>query len=422
MDDREFDEHIKRKVGDYEEPGFDPGALAMLHKQMSAVREWAWYTRYRTELIICSSVVLATLIILSNQWYTRNHFAQITSSEKLLLESQGKQIAQLEEEIKYLKRVHTDTIRIVEIREERSTDYAHLWQRINALEKVITTLNGGNSTNQNVRTAYESSSLSDASMHGEIIGSDDTKEDKRLVPRDMDEESLKAESTKAIEHSGKRTVELSSKKIRELEKHYHDGIGVQLGPTLELSKGIYSVGMGEPAISAGILANLVFSPSLSLETGVKYVHRFYEISGEESLSGTELPGVNPALGTLINADVDSWIMEVPLNLKYRFPISMKTHWLAGIGYSSILYTKQIFEYDYEFESGSPITINSAYEKSGIEVYPGTLNFSLGLSRQLKNKKVLETSVYYQHGLGKMGLENASINYLGLRGVYWFTIR
>ncbi len=207
-----------------------------------------------------------------------------------------------------------------------------------------------------------------------------------------------------------------------MEKHYRDGIGVQVGPTLELSKGIYSVGMGEPAISAGILANLVFSPSIGLETGVKYVHRFYEISGEESLSGTELPGVNPALGTLINADVDSWIMEVPLNLKYRFPISMKTHWLAGIGYSSILYTKQIFEYDHEFESGSPVTINSAYEKSGIEVYPGTLNISLGLSRELKNRKTLETSVYYQHGLGKMGIENARINYVGLRGLYWFTVR
>lgn len=425
MDDREFDEYIKRKISNFEEPGFDPDALSMLHQRMSAVREWRWYTRYRTELIICSSVLLATLIILSNQWYTRHHFAQITSNEKKLFESQGKQIAKLEEEIKYLKRVHTDTIRIVEIRVEPSTEYSNLLRKITALEKVITALNERNSTTQNAGIAYEHSSFINPSISGEAIDSDEIdfiKDDKRLVPRGVDEKSLKAESIKGIEHSAESTVELSSKKIRELEKHYRNGIGIQLGPTLELSKGIYSAGKGEPAITAGILADLVFSSSLSLETGVKYVHRFYEISGEESLSEVELPGVDTSLGTLINADVDSWIMEVPLNLKYRYPISMKTHWLAGIGYSSLLYTKQIFEYDHEFEDGSPITINSAYEKSGIEVYPGTLNVSLGLSRQLKNKKTLETSLYYQHGLGKAGLENSNVDFFGVRGVYWFTIR
>jgi hypothetical protein len=239
----------------------------------------------------------------------------------------------------------------------------------------------------------------------------------------MDEKSLKAESAKAVvEHSTNTVGKLSSRKIRELEQHYHKGIGVRVGPTLEFSQGIYSAGKSEPALSAGILTNLVFSPSLSLETGVKYVHRFYEISGEHALSEIALPGVDPSLGTLINADVDSWIMEVPLNLKYRSPLSMKIHWLAGIGYSSLLYTKQIFEYDYQFEVGSPITLNSAYEKSGIEVYPGTLNFSLGVSSLLKNKKMLESSVYYQHGLGKMGLEHTSANYFGLRGVYWFNVR
>jgi len=35
---------------------------------------------------------------------------------------------------------------------------------------------------------------------------------------------------------------------------------------------------------------------------------------------------------------------------------------------------------------------------------------------------LETSLYYQQGLGEMGVESNGSNYLGIRGVYWFTVK
>jgi hypothetical protein len=54
--------------------------------------------------------------------------------------------------------------------------------------------------------------------------------------------------------------------------------------------------------------------------------------------------------------------------------------------------------------------------------PGMLNVSLGVSNLLKNKKILETSIFYQYSLGGLGEEKNHVRLLGVRGVYWFTIR
>ena len=96
--------------------------------------------------------------------------------------------------------------------------------------------------------------------------------------------------------------------------------------------------------------------------------------------------------------------------------------MAGLGYSALIYGKQVFEYEYSMDSNPDVTINSDYESPHAEIYSGGLNFSLGLSNRLKNKKTLEISLYYQLGLGKTGIEKNSINYLGVRGVYWFTAK
>jgi hypothetical protein len=41
---------------------------------------------------------------------------------------------------------------------------------------------------------------------------------------------------------------------------------------------------------------------------------------------------------------------------------------------------------------------------------------------LENKKIIELGIFYQQGLGSMGLEKNKSNFLGLRSVYWFPLR
>jgi len=215
---------------------------------------------------------------------------------------------------------------------------------------------------------------------------------------------------------------LSARTIRDLEKHYRNGIGIRVGPSIEVSHGFYDAGNSRADLLFGLLGDFIVSPSLSIETGVKYTHRFYEITDASELPNVELPGVDTGLGPVVGADVDTWMAEFPINLKYRYPLSMKTHLLAGIGYSSILYTKQVFEYSYELTGDPSAQINTSHKIKQSTLYPGMLNFSLGVSKELRNKKILETSLYYQHGLSKLGAENAQANFLGVRGTYWFMLK
>ena len=38
------------------------------------------------------------------------------------------------------------------------------------------------------------------------------------------------------------------------------------------------------------------------------------------------------------------------------------------------------------------------------------------------KKIIEASLFYNHGIGTQGLEKTRAQYFGLRGTYWFTVK
>jgi hypothetical protein len=227
--------------------------------------------------------------------------------------------------------------------------------------------------------------------------------EKESLPPDQGNEVLLARST---------SQDFSVKTLRDLENHYQKGIGIRIGPAVEISKGMYKAGNGGIDIAGCVLADFILSPSFSLEPGTKFVKRIYEVSGED-LSKIKPEYVNDTLGTFETMDVDSWVFEIPINLKNRYPLSNKTHWLSGIGYTSLIYTKQFLEHSYSIDSNHDASIVSSYQDSRTRVYPGTLNFSFGISNQLKNKKILETSNYYQKGLGKTGIEENTMNFLGV---------
>lgn len=415
MDDNRFDEIIKAKVGEYEEPRFDPSALAAFHHQMTSVTPAPWYNRYRTEVLIGSSALLSTLVLLCAIWYFSSGEADILKKNTLLLQQQREQIESLQEELRSLKAVLHDTVQILSLRgTDIRSDNNLLLQRISLLEAQL-------------EKVHDDLALYVLSEQQRFSSTDNqwanpTSDLSDLSPNDLQLKKEKDHSTSFIEKPG---PQLSPTTIKELEKHYQKGIGIRVGPVLELSTGLYQDGGGGKLnLTAGVLGDFILSPSLSLETGAKFVHRVREreISSAQELS--DLPYVNEDLGTVTSADVDSWMFEFPLNLKYRYPLSMKKHWIAGIGYSPLLYTKQLFEYEYDYQiDGSTfVTMSESYTEPGMKFEPGTINIMLGLSNHLKNKKILETSLYYQHILGSQGLENSRGGFLGIKTAYWFKIR
>lgn len=428
MDDQKFDDVIKRKLKDYEDRGFDPSALASLRHQMAATSGVAWYQNYRHEVITAIGIAISTLLLLGMQHYwNKQRSAELVEEIRAATRTLRPEADLQADSPNERKNSHPDTVRIIEYRFERSEDYQSLLLLFTALEKEVQeltnqqTLSSDNDHESEFPVSSLSSKMRNRSLKRDGIG---YARSTRIIPRKPDH---KTRTGLRPSHKPENTVArpLSRKTMREMERHYQKGVGVKLGPVIETSRGVYSSGTGQFNIGYGILTELVLSPSLSIETGAKYSKRYYEIGNREELAGSALPGVDESSGDLQKAEVDNWILEMPLNVRYRYPASLRTHWVGAIGYSPHLYMKQIFEYDYEFDDGSGpsgFVTHSAYQNRSVKVYPGTFNFYIGLNHQLKNNKLIETSIIYQHGLNKMGIEKNKTSFIGLRGAYWFTLR
>ena len=427
MDDQGFDDIIKRKVGEYEDPKFDTSSLFDFHNRMATLESVSWYSRYRTEIMIGSGILLSTLIILSGLWFMNQFQSRVLEKNKLYIQDQQKEIAKLKHEINYLKNLPPDTVHVIKFKGQPPSSDTYVLQRIADLESTILRME----ELYKEKSWYPvSSDLADTSVSGDNFsevydltfgGSPSS----RLIPIESELKSLSAEPKPISNGNNNKAASafFSVKTTRELEKHYRRGIGIRLGPVLELSKGFYSQGAGGIDITGGLLGDLILSPSISLETGGKFIHRFYEIGDDEiSAMNSKLPYVNADLAPVTQVDIDSWMIEIPINLKYRYPLSPTSHALAGIGYSSLLYTKQVLEYSYNLDTVTSGYITEPHTISKYRWSIGTLNISLGLSKRLKNNKILETSLYYQHGLGESGVEKTKSNFLGIRGAYWFTIK
>lgn len=415
MDDNRFDDIIKGKLGEFEDASFDPSALAALHHRMASQTDLPWHVRYRSELTAAVAGSIVILFILWGQWYFTGLRTRKLEGELSRIQVQNEKLDDLLLELRNSKSNSADTIRIIEFRERDSYLYARLEQQIAELKKILS---------DSLSKVYASNSL-------EVVPYSTAAHDQEMLRRLLDKpftpflikgiDLVKVDSfTQVTPNVDQTSKNLSAKEIIKKE-NYRKGIGFRLGPTLEVSQGYYRAGNGEINISYGILCDFILSPSLSFETGAKYTHRFYSVS-ETELSKINLEASNQNIGDVKLAEIDSWILEVPLNVKYRFPLSMKTSFLTRFGYSPMIYTGQTIEYSYEYDPANNLFVKDSHKLNGFHLYPGALNISLGMSRQLKNKKIVEAGLFYQLGLSKMGVEKNKQNFLGARAVYWFPLR
>lgn len=419
MDDQKFDDIIRSKLSDYEDNAFDPGSLASLRRQLDdASGGVPWYTRHHQQLITIATVVFCALLLLGAQWYWNRWQAGIWMDELSTLRTQIAENARLKDEISRLKNLPPDTVRIIEVRDEDFSRYRSLTLQHRMLESEVAELR------------HHLAALHGRTEPLDLLDSERLLTGNRGPSRQFSNPSLinpayrSIVSDAMVEANTHVERKIPSAMSRDLEKHYQKGIGVKLGPALDFSGGNYSSGQGQFAVGYGILGDLILSPSISVEIGAKYFKRYYEIADRVELADVNLPDANGSGGVLQKAEVDNWMLELPVALKYRYLLSPALHGLAGAGYSTSIYMNQVFEYDYQFNNGNngDFLVHSLYRHKATNVYPGTLNFSIGLSNKLKNGKSIEATVVYQQGLGTMGIEKNKASYLGVRTVYWFTLR
>ena len=414
MDDKKFDNVLRNKLQNYHHPSIHPGALDALHQQNSVKTSDRWHQHHRQELLTGSVIALGIIIFLIG-YLLFIRTTRLIEDQEDTINDQRAQINSLQREVSVLQLARPDTIRIIQQHDGQS--YAlttQLMRRIAKFEDENLELLEANKDRE--RRLFLSSNyarrfdiLTDYSRIELPTREDEQPETYELKKEPKDQSTNKS---------------MSAGTLRAIEEHYRRGVGIKLGPTVDIFGGDYSLGKGHINLSGGVLADFIISPSLGIETGLRYSERYYAVRDDDALSGSNLPGTDSQLGELQGAEVDYRALEIPFHLKYRYPLSLKNHWIAGIGYSCLIYLNQDFEYTYEFDnqSSNPTSIVSTVTSDRLKIYPGTINFSLGMSHVLKNKKIIEASLFYNHGIGTQGLEATRAQYFGVRGTYWFRVR
>jgi len=452
MDDRDFDNIIKGKLEHLEGEPYDPTALSDLHYRLAASAVTPWYANYRTELLVVSSIIIVTLLsslyfrTFNDQKFKDLHDQiEVLRNDNQITEGLQKQILPLTsiapdtvfievQNTRYLyqieelnKKLSDFVLRYEQEVDQPPADYdniAFLGSEKDIPEELLYLLDKYGLTRKEDGEVYLVSN-SGVEQILPLVPESNLDYANRIrfdIARISRKEGLDVGSEKDDNY-------LPLKKVRELERHYMRGIGLNLGPWVGASKAFYDGGTGVMKPDVGIHADILLSPSLSIETGIKYNIWNYEIDDDKNLSSLNFPDIDPNLGELQSVELESYVLEIPVNLKYKHPYNAKTAFTTSLGYSPVLYMAQDFEYDYllTLNAGDPLNSTSLIVNTGSKInspkfYNGTINLSMGIHKILKNKDYLEISLQYKHGLTKMGFEGIQPKIVGLRTGYWFKVR
>lgn len=438
MDENRFDDLIKGEVGEYEPKGFDPSALASLHQQMASSFTLPWHVLYRSELISAASVVILATVIVWSQWFFASQSTNTLHAEIASLQSQNSTLDELQKQFQLLADSKSDTIRILQV-SERTAETTYLIEEIMALKSALARQKNHQMDSDMIflgsKQQLPRHIIQLLERQGFILQQDD---EVYLVAAYPDAPSLhrvEADSefflTTSIypyspfeddpESVSNKSNSISAANRRKLARHYWKGLGLEIGPALQIGKAGYEQGTTRPYAGLGFMADLILSPSLSLETGAVYSSKHLELKSSNIRNlDLDLPQVNTDLGPLSSAELDASIIEIPMGLKYRTPLNNK-YLSVGLGYSAFLYLNEEFEYTHQNAqiSGNVISIQRS---NSPHIYSGTMNASLGIQHLLHKGGKLETSLFYQKGIGGLGVEKLQADFFGAKAIYWIRMK
>ncbi|MEQ8477690.1 hypothetical protein [Fulvivirga sp.] len=454
MDDSRFDDIIKNQVDEFDQVEFDPSALAGLHYKMDSSIRPSFYNRYRNEILVAAATTVIAVLILFGINHSGNNVALLQQQIADLKNQNEKfgELGNLLQESKNQQIVPADTIRIIEYRNSNDLYYNRLVSEIDQLRRQ---LNEGQNQSRLMSDTFRrdlvylgrEDQVSDDILreleNGQIVQNGDylflvvddlvvAEQNPYLVKRKgltheyrLPEYFFIWDSTATDDQLANVEpvpVQISIKKLKELERHYKKGLGIDIGPSVSLQKGLYSSNASFNVFGGGIVADFIMSPTLSIESGLTFNTTHYDVEMED-LQSLSLPTSDPIYGAVENAEITAWFMEILSSLKYRQRISQKNHLVYGAGASAFWYTKQAIEFGHLFETNTiTVPVESSYRIRKPELYFGTFNLSLGLSAALKNGKRLETSLVHKTNLGKLGSEQVASNFIGVKASYLFKAR
>ena len=454
MDDSRFDDIIKNKVEEFDAVEFDPSALAAMHYKMDSSVRPSFYGRYRNEILVAAATSIIAMLILFGLNGAGNNTA--LQEQILALKDQNDKIDKLEVLLQKSANQPApapDTIRVVEYRNTNDLYYNKLVGEIAQLRRQLNQVQSQPRTEDyNFRKDLVYIGREDQVSDDIIrkLGAGNVVKNGGYLFLVVDDAMVADQNPYLVKRRGltheyrlpdyvfvwdstatdqyvtnvePHPVQISVKKLKELERHYKKGIGIDIGPSVSLQRGFGGTGSTSDVLGGGLVADFILSPALSVESGFTFNMTHFDVA-DESFGKLSLPLSDPIYGDIQGAEISSWFLELPVTLKYRQRISQRNHIVYGAGLSAYLYTKQNIELKYFYDAGNGLTIpvESTFRIKNPELYFGTLNLSLGLRTKLKNDKRLETSFVHKTNLGSLGYEQSESNFIGLKASYFFNIR
>lgn len=461
MDDRFFDQIIKEKLEHREEHTFDPQALDALHERLAHhATPFAWHNRYRTELVVLATLLLFTGLnyLLTTRLLEQRHVNSQDQQIQALSARYEQKIDSLSARVRLMSlQAHHDTVYIVQPYAYRADTPA-----------------AGNDTNFYTRSHDQQSTATPAIAsvypHRERGAHDVPVHDSlyRLGPADelppalisvlrsnrllkvRDQQAyvnltgsgpqapanpapthvvvpqLALSSEEHQTHTNQRQERaLSASQRKALEKHYFGGLGIELAPMVSLVQDAYDRGSGSLRPHVGVSANWIVSPRISFETGLAYGSARIAVTDNlQDLHPKENEWGDPVKMTFTRQSI-----SLPLGIRYRQWIQSNRQLLLRAGYTPYFSLHEVQECSYAvdgYNTGKDYDEAPAFvlteRRDTKHLYVSTVNVSAGLLHTLKNKHKLETTLTYEHGLRRAGVERSMVQFFGVKAAYWFKVK
>lgn len=436
MDDEHFDDLLRKKLRDYEDPVYDPSSLASLRERMAWSSPAPWYARRPSTSMVLSSLLLFTLInaaILYFGFYPGKEPAKPTDQSEhqtATIDSLYQVVTHLQGQVAALQSSAESSVRKPVTQHEIAAVTPSNVAPIHHVKSGILSTRTNVDLRQPERLAQDhrivhptSDSLSNRLAGTRLPAPHAFAPDTLLLATPVLFYAKQAtgrlsDSTRPFE--GKTS--LSTQKA--IEKNYYHGIGIAIGPHLDLEDGIFSQGSGRIAPRLGVTSDWIFSPSVSMELGADYQNLVNVVKGNSlNLQDPETAqyGTPQSVRRIAN------LLLTPLALKYRTSVSARNQLIAKVGATPYFNIYGETQYTYLYSNGGQD--NDAIQLTTVDhdkqrSYFGTaLTAAVGLtSKRKKNHDSFETSLFYERTLGATGFSGEGIQLVGLRTGYWFHLR
>lgn len=441
MDDSSFDNLIRKKMENYESSVFNPDTFSQLQTRLAEGLTVPWYIKYRTVSLVAATLLLFTLY---NIYWVSPKLNLNEKEQTVVLHQSSKVIDSLNSIIKELTNKTPAKIYIIDpannlTREKKESNgdaftprfkfdgttqnsnlKLFLGSEVDLPREVFNKLKEWNMIALDGDEAWLVISYKkpeDYLVHNKGFDPGLVGVQKPISPVEI---TIKLEPSSV--HS-KSNHEISGKMRNSIEKHYFSGIGINLAPHVDLLSGNFTIGSGSLFPRIGLVADWVMSPHFSIETGADYATPKFTVNN--NFQRLTLPNVDNQIGSLQSADLGVRTVSLPVNFKFRRWLTAKNQLVYRIGYTPYFAFRHQYVYHYSLPNQTPesdLTISTMEQIDEKIFYGSTLTASVGITRELRDNKKLEASLFFENSLGTMGAEKVGIKLFGIKAAYWFKVK